>query len=60
MSNLQNIIETAFEARADINHNTVSKEVRDAVEQTIADIDNGKIRVAEKKENDCSAKLENR
>ena len=52
MSNLQNIIETAFEVRADINHNTVSKEVRDAVEQTIADIDNGKIRVAEKKEND--------
>lgn len=52
MSNLQNIIETAFEVRADINHNTVSKEVRDAVEQTIADVDNGKIRVAEKKEND--------
>ena len=52
MSNLQSIIETAFEARAEINHKTVSSEVREAVEQTILDIDSGKIRVAEKKDSD--------
>ena len=52
MSNLQSIIETAFEARADINHKMVSNEIREAVEQTITDIDSGKIRVAEKKSGD--------
>ena len=52
MSNLQSIIETAFEARAEINHKTVSSEVREVVEQTILDIDSGKIRVAEKKDSD--------
>jgi 2,3,4,5-tetrahydropyridine-2-carboxylate N-succinyltransferase len=52
MSNLQSTIETAFDARADINHENATAEVREAVEQTITDIDSGLIRVAEKKGND--------
>ena len=52
MSNLQSTIETAFDARADINHENATAEVREAVEQTITEIDGGLIRVAEKKGND--------
>jgi len=52
MSTLQATIESAFENRAEITHKTVTSEIRDAVEQTIADIDSGKLRVAEKQGND--------
>lgn len=49
MSNLQNIIEQAFEIRADITPGNVSTEVRDAVEQAIAQLDSGAARVAEQR-----------
>ena len=45
---LQNIIETAFENRAEINPNTVTSEVREAVLETIHQLDSGKLRVAER------------
>ena len=50
MSNqsLESIIEAAFERRAEINPAKVEKPVADAIEQVIADLDAGRIRVAEK------------
>lgn len=48
MSNLQTIIEDAFERRAEITPTTASAEVRDAVFSVIADLDSGKLRVAER------------
>ncbi len=48
MSNLQKVIETAFENRADINPGNVSAEVRDAVSEVINSLDQGHLRVAEK------------
>ena len=45
---LQNIIETAFENRAEINPHTVTPEVREAVLETIRQLDSGKLRVAER------------
>ena len=49
MSQLQQIIEDAFERRADINPANASKEVKDAVFGVLADLDAGKLRVAERK-----------
>lgn len=46
MSQLQNIIEGAFEDRANINPANASKEVKDAVASVLADLDTGKLRVA--------------
>lgn len=46
MSQLQNIIESAFEDRANINPANASQEVKDAVASVIADLDAGKLRVA--------------
>lgn len=46
MSQLQNIIEGAFEDRANINPANASKEVKDAVASVLADLDSGKLRVA--------------
>lgn len=46
MSQLQNIIEGAFEDRANINPANASREVKDAVASVIADLDSGKLRVA--------------
>jgi 2,3,4,5-tetrahydropyridine-2-carboxylate N-succinyltransferase len=48
MSDLKNLIETAFEQRADITPKTVSAEVKHAVEQVLHMLDNGTARVAEK------------
>jgi 2,3,4,5-tetrahydropyridine-2-carboxylate N-succinyltransferase len=48
MSQLENIINDAFENRADITPATVSPEVRSAVEEAINLLDSGKARVAEK------------
>ncbi|MFC0309969.1 2,3,4,5-tetrahydropyridine-2,6-dicarboxylate N-succinyltransferase [Gallibacterium trehalosifermentans] len=48
MSNLQQIIENAFERRAEITPTTVDAETKAAVEQVIQDLDSGKRRVAEK------------
>lgn len=47
MSNLQAIIEDAFENRADITPKNVSSEIVNAVEEAIDLIDKGKARVAE-------------
>ena len=46
MSQLQQIIEGAFEDRANINPANASQEVKDAVASVIADLDAGKLRVA--------------
>ncbi|MGF7418312.1 2,3,4,5-tetrahydropyridine-2,6-dicarboxylate N-succinyltransferase [Providencia rettgeri] len=48
MQHLQAIIEQAFEERASITPNTVSSSVKQAVLDTIALLDSGKLRVAEK------------
>lgn len=46
MSQLQNIIEGAFEDRANINPANASTEIKDAVASVMADLDSGKLRVA--------------
>lgn len=48
MQHLQNIIEQAFEHRAEITPATASAELRQAVNNAIALLDSGKLRVAEK------------
>ncbi|OBW91748.1 2,3,4,5-tetrahydropyridine-2,6-dicarboxylate N-succinyltransferase [Gallibacterium salpingitidis] len=48
MSNLQQIIEEAFERRTEITPTTVDAATKAAVEQVILDLDSGKRRVAEK------------
>ena len=48
----KNIIETAFEKRADITPTNTDPEVRSAVESTLKKVDAGIIRVAEKQGND--------
>ena len=47
MSSLQSLIDMAWESRADINA-TNAPQVRDAVERVIADLNAGRIRVAER------------
>ena len=47
MQSLINTIETAFENRADITPSAASTEVVDAINETIAMLDSGKLRVAE-------------
>jgi len=49
MSQLQNIIEDAFERRADINPSNASAELKEAVASVLADLDAGKLRVASRK-----------
>jgi len=49
-ANLAQIIENAFEKRAEINLQT-SGEIRDAVSKTLALLDAGQIRICEKKDN---------
>ena len=46
---LQQIIETAFENRTQITPATVSPEVKDAVQETIARLDSGSLRVAQRR-----------
>lgn len=48
MNPLENIIDNAFEHRADITPAKVSAEIRDAVSEAIHLLDTGKVRVAEK------------
>ena len=45
---LQNVIETAFENRASITPDNVSGEVKEAVLETLKQLDNGSLRVAER------------
>ncbi|MFZ2405834.1 MAG: 2,3,4,5-tetrahydropyridine-2,6-dicarboxylate N-succinyltransferase [Methylobacter sp.] len=52
MSQLEQIINDAFENRADISPTSVSAEVRSAVEEAINLLDSGKARVAEKTSGD--------
>jgi len=52
MSDLQNIIEEAFERRADITPRNVETHVREAVEEAIAQLDSGQARVADKSSGD--------
>jgi len=47
MSDLQSVIENAFENRAEITPSTASAEVREAVETAIGMLDSGEARVAE-------------
>ena len=49
MSQLQNIIEDAFERRADINPSNASEELKDAIDSVLSDLDAGKLRVASRK-----------
>lgn len=48
MQQLQNIIESAFEGRADITPANVDTVTREAVNQVISLLDSGALRVAEK------------
>lgn len=48
MSNLQSIIEQAFEQRAEFSPSQAPAEVRAAVNEVLAGLDNGSMRVAEK------------
>ena len=48
MQQLQSVIESAFERRADITPVSVDSETRDAINQVIALLDSGELRVSEK------------
>ena len=48
MSNLQTVIDTAFENRADITPANTTAELRDAINEVINGLDKGQLRVAEK------------
>ncbi|MCH4248240.1 MAG: 2,3,4,5-tetrahydropyridine-2,6-dicarboxylate N-succinyltransferase [Acinetobacter populi] len=48
MSQLAQIIEQAFEDRAQLSSSNCPQDIRDAVEQALAGLDNGSLRVAEK------------
>jgi len=50
MSNLQSVIEDAFEQRQSITPNTVDPGIRDAVLETIEKLDQGHVRVAENRD----------
>jgi 2,3,4,5-tetrahydropyridine-2-carboxylate N-succinyltransferase len=49
MSQLQTIIEDAFERRAEINPGNASAELKEAIASVLADLDAGKLRVASRK-----------
>ncbi|MCD4637691.1 2,3,4,5-tetrahydropyridine-2,6-dicarboxylate N-succinyltransferase, partial [Proteus mirabilis] len=48
MQALQSIIDNAFEQRAEITPDNVEPQVRDVINNVIAQLDSGKLRVAEK------------
>jgi 2,3,4,5-tetrahydropyridine-2-carboxylate N-succinyltransferase len=48
MRNLQSTIETAWERRAELTPRSVSAEIREAVETAVAELDAGRLRVAER------------
>ena len=52
MSNLETIINQAFENRAEISPSSVSVEVREAGAESLRLLDKGELRVAEKKDGD--------
>jgi 2,3,4,5-tetrahydropyridine-2,6-dicarboxylate N-succinyltransferase len=48
MNNLQNIIDTAWDKRTELSPSSAPKELHQAVEQVLGQLDNGTLRVAEK------------
>jgi len=50
MSNIEAIINEHFENRSALSPDTADKEIKDAVAEAIAEINNGQLRVAEKKD----------
>ena len=50
MSDIENLINDAFENRAEIEADSANKEIKDAVEDIILKLDSGQLRIAEKKE----------
>lgn len=50
MQSLQQIIESAFDQRAEISPNSVATDIKDAVGETIELLDSGELRVSEKTE----------
>ena len=52
MSDLQSIIEKAFDNRADITADSVDTEIKTAIEEAIHLLDTGKARIAEKRDNE--------
>lgn len=50
MKNLQNIIDENFNNRTKINPQSASQELKDCIEEVITKLDNGSLRVAEKKD----------
>jgi len=47
---LKTLIETAFEARAEINPRSVTRELKVALDEVLDLLDSGKVRVAEKQD----------
>src|SRR3954453_18432873 len=52
MSEFRQVIEQAWEQRAELSPNTATSHVREAVEHVIAELDEGRLRVAEKRGSD--------
>ena len=52
MSDIQTVINDAFERRADINAKNADSELKSAVDEALAGLDNGSLRVAEKKDDE--------
>ena len=52
MSTLESIINKAFDNRAELNSKSCSSETREAIDETMAALDNGRLRVAEKHDNE--------
>jgi len=54
MTELSEVIEVAWESRADLNPSNASTELRDAVEHAIAGLDSGALRIAERDDGTAS------
>lgn len=52
MTNLQSLIEKAYEQRSDLSPNMVDPEVKAAIQKVIEQLDSGQLRVAEKQANE--------
>ena len=50
MSNIQSIIEDAFENRSSITPKSVSKELKEAINEVITGLNNGSLRIASRKD----------
>ena len=50
MTDLESAVEAAWESRADLSPQTTAASVREAIAQVIADLDRGRLRVAEKRD----------